>query len=116
MQITDGLRAELVAGRFPPGTKLAPVRALAIDLGVHHNTVAEAYRQLADEGWLDLRRYHGAVVRERRSPRAAIDATERFAQPLRELIAKALSDGVAAETIALELTSSALRLEIKAVS
>ena len=25
-------------------------------LGVHHNTVAEAYRVLSDEGWLDLRR------------------------------------------------------------
>jgi GntR family transcriptional regulator len=115
-QITDGLRAELVAGRFPAGTKLVPVRALAVDLGVHHNTVAEAYRQLADEGWLELRRYHGAIVCERRFPRARADAAERFAQPLRELIAKALSDGMPAESVARELTANALRLEGEAVS
>jgi GntR family transcriptional regulator len=115
-QIADGLRAELVAGRFPPGTKLAPVRALAVDLGVHHNTVAEAYRQLADEGWLELRRYHGAVVRERRSPRAVTDAAERFARPLRELIAKALSDGVPSEIIGRELMASARRVEERAIS
>jgi GntR family transcriptional regulator len=115
-QITDALRAELVVGRFPPGSKLAPVRALAVDLGVHHNTVAEAYRQLADEGWLELRRYHGAVVRERRSPRAAAGAAERFAQPLRELIAKALSDGIPAETLVHELTANAHRLKAQAAS
>ena len=47
-QIANGLRAELVAGRFSPGAKLPTVRTLAIDLGVHHNTVAGAYRQLAN--------------------------------------------------------------------
>ena len=45
-QIANGLRAELVSGEFNPGEKLPTVRTLAIDLGVHHNTVAEAYRQL----------------------------------------------------------------------
>ena len=53
-QIANGLRAELVSGRFSPGAKLPTVRILAINLGVHHNTVAEAYRQLANEGWLEL--------------------------------------------------------------
>src|SRR6266478_1822573 len=46
-QIANGLRAELVSGKFSPGEKLPTVRTLAINLGVHHNTVAEAYRQLA---------------------------------------------------------------------
>jgi GntR family transcriptional regulator len=115
-QITAGVRTELVAGRFPPGSKLPPVRALAVALGVHHNTVAEAYRQLADEGWLELRPYHGAVVRERRSPPADVDATEHFARPLRELIAKALSDGVPPSTIGRELLASAQRVEAREVS
>ncbi len=48
-QIANALRADLVAGRFAPGDKLPTVRTLAIDLGIHHNTVAQAYRQLADE-------------------------------------------------------------------
>ena len=59
-QIAAQLRALLVAGELPPGRRLPPVRQLALDLGVHHNTVALSYRTLADEGWLDLRRGRGA--------------------------------------------------------
>jgi DNA-binding transcriptional MocR family regulator len=33
------------------GQQLPTVRELATDMGVHHNTVAEAYRLLALEGW-----------------------------------------------------------------
>jgi len=54
-QIVRGLRATLLAGRFRPGDQLPSVRQLAVDLGVHHNTVAGAYRQLAEEGWLEQR-------------------------------------------------------------
>src|SRR6516162_6661589 len=58
-QIANGLRAELVSGKFSPGDKLPTVRTLAVDFGVHHDTVAEAYRQLANEGWLELKRHQG---------------------------------------------------------
>ena len=63
-QIVNAIRALLVAGVFPVGDALPTVRRLAVDLGVHHNTVAEAYRVLSGEGWLDLRRRHGAIVLE----------------------------------------------------
>jgi DNA-binding transcriptional regulator YhcF (GntR family) len=43
---------------------------LALDLGVHFNTVALAYRMLADEGWLELKRRRGAAVIARNAPRA----------------------------------------------
>ena len=43
-QIADGLRVELVEGRLKPGTDLPSVRRIAMELGVHFNTVAEAYR------------------------------------------------------------------------
>ena len=110
-QIANGLRAELVAGKFGPGDKLPTVRALAIDLGVHHNTVAQAYRQLADEGWLELRRHRGAVVRERHRPANRTDSTETFARPLRELLAKALAEGLARKLLIRELRDSVRRLE-----
>lgn len=64
-QIAHALRRYLVEGRLTPGDTLPPIRQLAIDLGVHFNTVALAYRMLADEGWLDLRRRRGALVIER---------------------------------------------------
>src|ERR1035438_2678242 len=60
-QIVDGLRTFLVDGALHAGDLLPPVRELAFELGVHFNTVAEAYRILADEGWLDLKRRRGAA-------------------------------------------------------
>lgn len=98
-QIADALRALMVEGALSPGDPLPTVRALAADLGVHHNTVAEAYRQLAAEGWLDLRRHHGARVQPREPPPPLEGAAEQFAQRLRELIAKARAEGVAVSDI-----------------
>jgi len=110
-QIANGLRAELVAGQFGPGDRLPTVRALAIDLGVHHNTVAQAYRQLAEEGWLELKRHRGATVRERHHPPDRSEGTERFTRPLRELLAKALAEGLSRRVLIRELTDSAHRLK-----
>lgn len=111
-QIANGLRAELVSGHFRPGDKLPTVRALAIDLGVHHNTVAQAYRHLADEGWLELKRHRGAVVQERRHPPNGPDVPERFTRPLRELLAKALAEGLSRKWLIRELMDSARRLRV----
>lgn len=69
-QIAGGVRRHLVDGSLKAGDVLPPVRQLALDLGVHFNTVAEAYRQLAQEGWLDLKRRRGALVLDRRVPRS----------------------------------------------
>lgn len=110
-QIANGLRTELVADHFGPGDKLPTVRALAIDLGVHHNTVAQAYRQLADEGWLELKRHRGAMVLERHHAPNRKEAPERFARPLRELLAKALTEGLPRKVLIRELMDSVHRLK-----
>ena len=68
-QIADDLRRHLVDERLKPGDLLPPIRQLALDLGVHFNTVALAYRLLADEGWLELKRRRGATVIARNAPR-----------------------------------------------
>lgn len=69
-QIANDLRRHLVDERLKPGDLLPPIRQLALDLGVHFNTVALAYRLLADEGWLQLKRRRGATVIARNAPRA----------------------------------------------
>src|ERR1700752_5087491 len=69
-QIADDVRRHLVDGQLKPGDLLPPIRQLALDLGVHFNTVALAYRLLADEGWLELKRRRGATVIARNAPRA----------------------------------------------
>jgi GntR family transcriptional regulator len=102
-QVANGLRMELVAGRLQPGSQLPTVRQLALDLGIHHNTVAEAYRTLAREGWLDLCRGRGAMVLERQHPAPSLQARAEFVRRLRELAAKAVSEGVPRAILAAEL-------------
>ena len=102
-QVVDGLRSLLVEGKLQPGDALPTVRELGLDLGVHFNTIAEAYRLLAAEGWLDLRRRRGAVVTERAVPRAQPEAEQNFKQSLRQLIAHARAEGLAAVSITKEL-------------
>ncbi len=110
-QIVDTVRPLLVEGKLAPGDLLPPVRQLAADLGVHFNTVAEAYRLLADEGWLELRRGRGAAVVDRKTPTANAAATSRFSQRLRELIAEVRAGGIPPAAIARELRQLAEGLE-----
>ena len=98
-QIASAIRARLVAGDFQAGDRLPTVRQLALDLGVHHNTVAEAYRTLSDEGWLDMRRRHGVRVLDRSQPKASPDMRASFQQHLSELVAEARSAGLPRSTI-----------------
>ena len=98
-QIVDAVRPLLVDGSLAAGDLLPPVRQLAADLGVHFNTVAEAYRLLADEGWLELRRGRGAAVVDRQTPPADGAALDRFSRWVRELVAEARSAGVPAATV-----------------
>jgi len=109
-QIAAQLRALLVAGELPPGRRLPPVRQLALDLGVHHNTVALAYRTLADEGWLDLRRGRGAVVIERREQRPSAREKTDFSRRLEALVAKAAADGLSPQAVAKEFEALASKL------
>jgi len=101
----------LVAGEFGPGDQLPTIRQLATDLGIHPNTVAEAYRLLAEEGWVDLRRRRGATVLERPMPEPAPEATTAFAQRIEELVAEAVAAGVPAGALATRLHKIASRLE-----
>jgi GntR family transcriptional regulator len=109
-QIVDGLRALLVARAFKPDEKLPTVRQLAIDLAVNHNTVAAAYRLLAEEGWLELKRYHGAIVVDRPSPAAKPRSQRDFSRRLRELASLAIADGVQTRDVAAQLKALARNL------
>ncbi|MFF3486132.1 PLP-dependent aminotransferase family protein [Streptomyces sp. NPDC002701] len=62
------LREAIRSGRLAPGARLPPYRSLAADLGVARNTVADAYAELAAEGWLTARQGSGTRVAERAEP------------------------------------------------
>ncbi|MER6692788.1 PLP-dependent aminotransferase family protein [Streptomyces minutiscleroticus] len=63
--LTDALREAVRGGRLAPGTRLPSSRALAADLGIARNTVADAYADLVAEGWLTARQGSGTRVAER---------------------------------------------------
>jgi GntR family transcriptional regulator len=99
-QVVDQVRVHLAGGALRAGDELPSVRQLAAQLGVHFNTIADAYRELAAEGWVDLAHGKRAVVLERD---AADKLTNAEAEPLRlrlrALIAEMRSKGVSARTI-----------------
>ena len=51
-QIFEQIRAAIERGDLPPDVILPTVRQLAGDLGVAPNTVARAYADLQQAGWL----------------------------------------------------------------
>jgi len=103
-QIANDLRRHLVDGRLKPGDLLPPIRQLAVDLGVHFNTVALAYRMLAAEGWLELKRRRGAAVIARNAPRA-VDRShvDHLLQQLEHIAAELRSAGMSARQISAAL-------------
>jgi GntR family transcriptional regulator len=111
-QIVDGLRILLVNGDLHPGDQLPPVRRLATDLGIHFNTVAEAYRTLAEEGWLEIARRSGARVIAREVVRNTDrETSEGFQRRLRELVAEVQARGFPRGRIVQELRRIAKTLD-----
>jgi GntR family transcriptional regulator/MocR family aminotransferase len=72
--LTDALREAVRTGRLVPGTRLPSSRALAADLGIARNTVADSYAELVAEGWLTARQGSGTRVARRAEPRKAAPA------------------------------------------
>ena len=66
--LETALREAVGSGRLLPGARLPSSRALAADLGLARNTVADAYGQLVAEGWLATRQGAGTWVAERAAP------------------------------------------------
>jgi GntR family transcriptional regulator len=102
-QISSQLRTLFVEGALVPGDALPPVRKLAMDLAVHFNTVAEAYRLLAEEGWLDVGHGRNARVVERRAPKTSEAGVETHRRKLRQLLAEMRASGVSASRVRKEL-------------
>lgn len=84
--LISALRDAARSGRLPPGTRLPPSRALAVDLGLARNTVADAYAELVAEGWLSSRQGAGTWVRRTARPTAPSRPRGARATPVHNLM------------------------------
>ena len=62
VQLIEQLELALVAGEFPPGSRIPPVRELAADAGVNPNTMQRALQDLESRGLLQAQRTAGRTV------------------------------------------------------
>lgn len=83
----SALREAIRSGRLRPGMRLPSYRALATDLGIARNTVAETYGELVSEGWLEARQGSGTSVAHRAasSMRAATSTVRPESRPTFDL-------------------------------
>ncbi|HUF75137.1 MAG TPA: GntR family transcriptional regulator [Longimicrobiales bacterium] len=63
-QIAARVRVAVASGELKPGDALPSVRALARELRVNPATVVQAYRDLAVDGFVEIRHGQGTFVQE----------------------------------------------------
>ena len=61
-QLKQQIVAGIARGELKPEEPLPSVRQLAADLSINLHTVAKAYNQLKDEGFLTVHRSRGVIV------------------------------------------------------
>ena len=62
-KVYEAIKEEILCGRYAPGDTLNE-RRLSEELGISRTPVREGLQMLAQDGWLHMETYKGAVVRE----------------------------------------------------
>jgi DNA-binding transcriptional regulator YhcF (GntR family) len=117
-QIYDQIVYMIEAGQLADGDGLPSSRMLAANLHVNRNTVARAYAELRDRGYIESRRRNGMVVVGAESVRREAVRHEEAQRVLTEAVTQCLELGLSADEIAtiayhesLQAQHDALRLQ-----
>jgi GntR family transcriptional regulator len=62
-QLLNQIRFAIASRQFPPGHRLPSTRALAMQTGLHRNTISKVYRQLEEDGFVESLAGSGIYVR-----------------------------------------------------
>ena len=81
-QLKQQIVAGIARGKLQPGEPMPSVRQLAADLSINLHTVAKAYGQLKDEGYLTVHRSRGVIV----NPAQKHQASEAYITALTEAL------------------------------
>jgi GntR family transcriptional regulator len=99
LQIVQQIKTLVASGRLMPGEELPAIRVLAEQLVINANTVARAYRELAEAGVLANRRTAGTYVADGASPRARTQCLDALAERADALLIEARLLNVGVEEI-----------------
>jgi GntR family transcriptional regulator len=99
-QIAARVRVAVAAAELLPGEALPSVRGLARRLRVNPATVAQAYRELAGEGFVETRHGAGTFVREVSSGRKTEEKRLRAGELVRKVLEDGARLGISAEELA----------------
>lgn len=99
-QIAARVRVAVAAGDLAPGDALPSVRKLARELRVNPATVVQAYRDLAADGFVEMRHGQGTFVQEVSPFLMDEERATRAQELVRTLLADAARLGIGADEIA----------------
>lgn len=99
-QIAARVRVAIAAGELQPGEALPSVRELARRLRVNPATVAQAYKDLALEGFVETRHGAGTFIKEVGLDRRAKERRARAKALVRRMLEDGARLGIGAEELA----------------
>lgn len=99
-QIAARVRVAVAAGDLSAGESLPSVRALSKELRVNPATVVQAYRDLAADGFVELRHGQGTFVREVPTFVREEERTAQAIKMVRRLLQDAARVGIGLEELA----------------
>ena len=68
-QLYNQICFAIAARHYPPGHRLPSTRQLAMQTGLHRNTISKVYRQLENDGVVEAMAGSGIYVRDQQKPR-----------------------------------------------
>ena len=102
-QIAARVRVAIAAGELHPGEALPSVRELAKRLRVNPATVAQAYKELAREGFVETRHGAGTFIREVSANRREKERKHRAEELVRVMLENGARLGISAGELAAAL-------------
>jgi GntR family transcriptional regulator len=99
-QIAARIRVAVASGDLEPGDALPSVRALARELRVNPATVVQAYRDLAVDGFVEMRHGQGTFVLEVPTFVRAEERSEQAQRLVRKMLEEGARLGLGAEELA----------------
>jgi len=86
VQIKEQIRHAIETGALSPGDQLPGIRGLAETLVINPNTVIKVYRELEQEGVLEIRHGLGAFIAARRRGRSKTEELRDAQRSVREFV------------------------------